>query len=119
MMFLCFIVAFMLCVKIANAYTDEAIADQIVNLPGIDPIKDQVKFNQFSGYLNINSNTGKRIHYWMVEASEVDPATAPGKNKNAFVSMLHHYDYYYDYYYYYCSCSCCYYYHFIIIEIIK
>jgi len=77
MMFLCFIVAFMLCVKIANAYTDEAIADQIVNLPGIDPIKDQVKFNQFSGYLNINSNTGKRIHYWMVEASEVDPATAP------------------------------------------
>ncbi len=78
-MLFCFIIALMVCTKIANAYTDEAMADQITNLPGIEPIKDLAKFNQFSGYLNINPSTGKRIHYWMVEASEVDPATAPGK----------------------------------------
>ncbi len=78
MMFLCFIIALILCNAIANAYTDQAIGDLIVNLPGIEPIKDLAKFNQFSGYLNINVTSGKRIHYWLVEASEVDPATAPG-----------------------------------------
>ncbi len=61
----------------AYAYSDAALADQIVNLPGMDGIKDVAKFNQFSGYLNINKATGKKIHYWMVEASEVDPKQAP------------------------------------------
>ena len=79
-LFLCLIVALVLCAIVASAsyrYTPEAIADQITDLPGIEPIADLVKFNQFSGYLNINASTGKRIHYWLVEASEVDPATAP------------------------------------------
>lgn len=34
--------------------------------------------SHFSGYLNIPGSTGhKHVHYWMVEASDVDPATAP------------------------------------------
>ena len=53
-------------------YTDEALADQVNDLPGLewDP-----KFNQFSGYLNVEG-TEKYIHYWLVEA-EQNPETAP------------------------------------------
>lgn len=58
----------------AQAYTPEALADQITALPGAESL--DVTFNQFSGYLNINEATGKNIHYWFVE-SEVDPENAP------------------------------------------
>ncbi len=61
----------------ALAYSEAALADQIINLPGMDAIKTLATFNQFSGYLTINKASGKKIHYWMVEASEVDPKTAP------------------------------------------
>lgn len=58
---------------VVNAYSDAALADQIVALPGAP---ENLAFNQFSGYLTINPETGKNIHYWLVE-SEVDPANAP------------------------------------------
>lgn len=37
----------------AYAYTDEALADQIVDLPGAP----DVSFNQFAGYLTVDENT--------------------------------------------------------------
>ena len=46
------------------AYTPEALADQITNLPGAENL--DVTFNQFSGYLNIPGGSGnsKFMHYW-------------------------------------------------------
>jgi len=60
----------------ARAYTDEAKADQILNLPGADKLN--FNFNQFSGYLAIDGvKTGsKKMHYWMVESMN-NPATDP------------------------------------------
>lgn len=48
-----------------NAYTSEALADQIINLPGASNL--DVTFNQFSGYLNIEGSSGEKtkfMHYW-------------------------------------------------------
>jgi len=53
----------------ANAYTEEALADQVLNLPGAESLK--VAFNQFSGYLTIPGTKGgatKHMHYWFVES---------------------------------------------------
>lgn len=55
----------LICVGSAVAYTDAALKDQIVNLPGAEGLS--ITFNQFSGYLDINgasSATGKHMHYW-------------------------------------------------------
>ena len=38
---------------LASAYTDEAIADQITNLPGAEKL--DLNFNQFSGYLTVGT----------------------------------------------------------------
>lgn len=53
-------------------YTSEALADQVIDLPGLNY---NTKFNQFSGYINLE-NTQKNIHYWLVE-SEINPESAP------------------------------------------
>ena len=53
-------------------YTKDALQDQITTLPGLNM---ELKFNQFSGYLNLNG-TKKNIHYWLVE-SELNSNTAP------------------------------------------
>jgi carboxypeptidase C (cathepsin A) len=53
-------------------YTNEALFDQVSELPGLTW---QPKFNQFSGYLNL-PGTKKFIHYWLVEA-ESNPESAP------------------------------------------
>ena len=53
-------------------YTQDAIFDQVTELPGLNW---QPGFNQFSGYLNL-AGTEKNIHYWLVEA-ETDPESAP------------------------------------------
>ena len=55
-----------------TTYTDEALADQIVNLPGLNY---NTGFNQFSGYINLQG-TKKNIHYWLTE-SEINPETSP------------------------------------------
>ena len=54
------------------AYTPEALADQVTNLPGAEGL--DIKFNQFSGYLTVNGT--KNMHYWMVE-SMGNPSTDP------------------------------------------
>jgi hypothetical protein len=49
----------------AAAYTEAALADQITNLPGAEAL--DLKFKQFSGYLNIPGTSGedtKFMHYW-------------------------------------------------------
>jgi len=56
----------------AKAYTDEALQDQVTNLPGAEQL--DVTFNQFSGYLTIDST--KNMHYWLVESMS-DPANDP------------------------------------------
>jgi len=53
-------------------YTPEALADQVINLPGAENL--DFNFNQFSGYVKVNGT--KNLHYWMVE-SQRDPATDP------------------------------------------
>jgi carboxypeptidase C (cathepsin A) len=53
-------------------YTEEALLDQVTELPGLNY---PIKFNQFSGYLTL-SGTKKNIHYWLTE-SETNPETAP------------------------------------------
>ena len=48
-----------------HAYTNEALADQVTNLPGAEGL--DITFNQFSGYLSIpgiNGENTKFMHYW-------------------------------------------------------
>ena len=49
-----------------DAYTTDAIADKIVDLPGLS-----TSLNQFSGYITL-AGTQKHIHYWLVEADVPD-----------------------------------------------
>jgi len=55
-----------------NAYTEQALADQVVNLPGTTGL--DIPFNQFSGYLTVDGT--KNMHYWLVESMN-DPANDP------------------------------------------
>ena len=54
------------------SYTDQALKDQISNLPLTNPI--DFKSKQFSGYLEISAN--KFIHYLYYE-SESNPTSDP------------------------------------------
>jgi carboxypeptidase C (cathepsin A) len=54
--------------SLAAAYTPDAVADQIVELPGLSY---PTAFNQFSGYITL-AGTQKHIHYWLVEAEIAD-----------------------------------------------
>lgn len=61
----------------AQAYTDEAIADQVLNLPGTEGL--DIQFNQFSGYLSIPGVSGaltKKMHYWFAESMQ-KPSSDP------------------------------------------
>jgi carboxypeptidase C (cathepsin A) len=49
------------------------VADQITNLPGLT---QKLNFNQYSGYITVDSSLNKRLHYWFVE-SQNDPANDP------------------------------------------
>jgi hypothetical protein len=52
-------------VRYSGAYTPEALADQVTNLPGAEKLT--INFNQFSGYLDIPGTSGqntKHLHYW-------------------------------------------------------
>jgi len=57
----------------SSMYTDEAKHDLITNLPGLsyDP-----GFKQFSGYLTVDKEHGRNIHYWYVE-SQGSPSEDP------------------------------------------
>ena len=57
------------------AYTEQALLDQVVDLPGADGL--DIQFNQFSGYLQVESGGVKNMHYWFVESMHVDPVDAP------------------------------------------
>jgi cathepsin A (carboxypeptidase C) len=60
----------------AASYTDEALNDQIVKLPGSENLS--INFNQFSGYLSLANDVSgtKHLHYWLVESMS-DPASDP------------------------------------------
>eukprot|EP01038_Epipyxis_sp_PR26KG_P013542 gene13542-18166_t len=62
---------------VVGEYTPEALADQVISLPGADKLN--IKFNQFSGYLSIPGTDGtlsKHMHYWFVESVK-NPASDP------------------------------------------
>lgn len=43
-----------------NAYTPDALADQVTALPGTENL--DINFNHFSGYLTVKDT--KEMHYW-------------------------------------------------------
>ena len=53
-------------VSSAFVYTEEAILDQVTELPGL---QNSLSYNQFSGYIQL-PGTQKYIHYWLVEAEQ-------------------------------------------------
>eukprot|EP00624_Nannochloropsis_granulata_P001308 evm.model.NODE_16386_length_9479_cov_30.199177.2 len=59
--------------KSTAPYTKAALADEIIDLPGLS--QKSLNFRQFSGYLNLKG-TEKNIFYWYVEAEE-KPDEAP------------------------------------------
>jgi hypothetical protein len=69
----------------AHGYTDAALKDQVVNLPGSENI--DITFNQFSGYLAVNST--KQLHYWLVESMN-DPVSVKfsRKKRNLYVNVV-------------------------------
>jgi len=48
--------------------------DLIVNLPGL---KNTINFKQYAGYKTVDPVNNRQLFYWFVEASRVDPTTAP------------------------------------------
>ena len=71
------VISFALLVSSVAAYSPEAVADQVTNLPGSQNLK--LNFNQFSGYLDIPGTSGsksKHMHYWFVE-SQNNPSSDP------------------------------------------
>jgi len=56
-----------------SAYTEDAQADLITELPGL--VKPFLQ-KQFSGYLEIDKESGRNVFYWFVEA-ETNPENAP------------------------------------------
>jgi cathepsin A (carboxypeptidase C) len=61
-------------VKSDETYSTEALADEVLNLPGAENL--EFSFRHFSGYLPISET--KRMHYWFVESTgsrEKDPIT--------------------------------------------
>ncbi|ETO20955.1 hypothetical protein RFI_16249 [Reticulomyxa filosa] len=71
-----------------NDYTSSALADEIIELPGINV--ETLNFRQFSGYLD--ANDGRQLFYWFVESQD-DPLTDPlimwtnGKRKRTVLYM--------------------------------
>lgn len=55
----------------AIAYSPEALADEVLNLPGAESLS--LNFRHFSGYIPVGS---KNLHYWMVESMS-NPETDP------------------------------------------
>lgn len=71
------VLSFALLASSVSAYTEQALADQVTNLPGSENL--QLNFNQFSGYLDIPGTSGaksKHMHYWFVESIN-NPSTDP------------------------------------------
>jgi carboxypeptidase C (cathepsin A) len=67
------VAVFVVCVSAAMDYTPEAASDQITNLPGAPA---NLPFNQYGGYLNVDSKNNRNIFYWFVESMN-KPATDP------------------------------------------
>jgi len=57
---------------VLSDYTPEALADQIISLPGTENLN--INFNQFSGYVKVSDT--KNLHYWFVE-SQNNPVNDP------------------------------------------
>ena len=68
----------------AAAYSPEALADEVTNLPGAEGL--DFSFKQFSGYVKVNNT--KNMHYWMVESMN-DPANDPVAFWTNGVSIVH------------------------------
>lgn len=65
--------------QFSSAYTPDALADKITNLPGAEKL--DITFNQFSGYIDIPGTSGqntKHIHYWFVESMNNPTTDAVG-----------------------------------------
>lgn len=74
----CLSLLFAIIAVVVADYTPEALADQVLNIPGGENL--QLNFNQFSGYVQIPGNKGttadKNLHYWLVESMN-QPDTDP------------------------------------------
>lgn len=55
-------------------YTDDALADQIHDLPDAPADLD---YNMFSGYLNVDETNDVNYFYWFAECDGCDKDTAP------------------------------------------
>lgn len=54
------------------SYTKAALLDFVPwdTLPGSQYILDQLTFNSFSGYIDIDKATGKKFSYWFFESQQ-------------------------------------------------
>lgn len=59
-------------------YSPEALADQVdwSSLPGAESLEVKDGFNMFSGYINVDQESGRNIFYWFMEAQD-KPEDAP------------------------------------------
>lgn len=74
-------------------YTPEALADQVdwSSLPGAENLEVKGGFNMFSGYVNVDRETGRNIFYWFMEAQEkAEDAPVVRHNRDTRVSHTHH-----------------------------
>lgn len=59
-------------------YSPEALADQVdwSSLPGAEKLEVKDGFKMFSGYINVDADSGRNIFYWFMEAQD-KPEDAP------------------------------------------
>ncbi|KAF8408213.1 hypothetical protein HHK36_007358 [Tetracentron sinense] len=72
-------VLLIVCVSVSHGVREEEEADRIVALPG----QPKVSFQQFSGYVTVNSVSGRALFYWLSEALH-DPMICPGCSSVAY-----------------------------------
>jgi hypothetical protein len=72
----CIVSLLLLAGFIASAMCIAQAAPQKVTLPHFDA-SNGAQPDIWTGYINVNATYGRNIFYWIIEATEVDPRTAP------------------------------------------
>jgi serine carboxypeptidase-like clade 2 len=62
---------------VAWARTPEAQADLITDLPGFNASEWPTQWDQYAGYVTVDSTAGRKLFYWLQESQDANSASQP------------------------------------------